>query len=115
MTRPCRGSSPPETACVATHVIHMCIELVQESPACFRSAPAVTTPVLLLFTTFSWQTHARALLCAQFFGLADIFLSSPLVPAYTVASFVKRFARLGMRASPAGAMLAIAFIHNLIR
>jgi U3 small nucleolar RNA-associated protein 19 len=51
----------------------------------------------------------------QFFGLADIFLSSPLVPAYTIASFVKRFARLGMRASPAGAMLAIAFIHNLIR
>eukprot|EP00798_Chlamydomonas_sp_ICE-L_P008559 gene8559-33992_t len=52
---------------------------------------------------------------AQFFKLADIFLSSALVPAYTVAAFAKKFARLGMSAPPAGAMLAIAFIHNLIR
>lgn len=32
-----------------------------------------------------------------------------------MAAFIKRFSRLGMSAPPAGAMLAIAFIHNLIR
>ncbi|GIL99464.1 hypothetical protein Vretimale_4623, partial [Volvox reticuliferus] len=42
-------------------------------------------------------------------------LSSSLIPAYTVAAFVKRFARLALGASPAGAMIAIAFIHNLLR
>lgn len=51
----------------------------------------------------------------QFFALADVFLSSPLVPAYTVAAFAKRLARLSLRAAPAGALLAIAFIHNMIR
>ena len=38
-----------------------------------------------------------------------------MVPAYTAAAFAKRFARLGMSAPPAGAMIAIGFIHNLIR
>lgn len=52
---------------------------------------------------------------SQFFRLADVFLSSPLVPAYTMAAFVKRFARLALRAPPPGAMIAIAFIHNLLR
>ncbi|GIL60600.1 hypothetical protein Vafri_15126 [Volvox africanus] len=51
----------------------------------------------------------------QFFRLADVFLSSSLVPAYTVAAFVKRFARLALGTSPAGAMIAIAFTHNLLR
>jgi hypothetical protein len=37
------------------------------------------------------------------------------VPAYTVAAFAKRFARLALVAPPAGAMIAIAFIHNLLR
>ncbi len=39
----------------------------------------------------------------RFFQLADVFLSSTLVPAYTVAAFAKRFARLALTASPAGA------------
>lgn len=52
---------------------------------------------------------------AQFFALADVFLSSGMVPAYTAAAFAKRFARLALRAPPAGAMLALAFIHNLVR
>ena len=47
--------------------------------------------------------------------LADLFLSSGLVPAYTAASFAKKMARLAVDAPPAGAMMAIAFIHNLIR
>ena len=52
---------------------------------------------------------------AQFFKLADLFLSSGLVPAYTAAAFAKKMARLAVAAPPAGAMTAIAFIHNLIR
>lgn len=51
----------------------------------------------------------------QFFRLADIFLSSALVPAYTAAAFAKRLARLALRAPPAGAMVAVGFIHNLVR
>jgi U3 small nucleolar RNA-associated protein 19 len=51
----------------------------------------------------------------QFFQLVDIFLASGLVPAYTVAAFAKRFARLALSSSPAGAMLSLAFVHNLIR
>lgn len=51
----------------------------------------------------------------RFFKLADIFLASPMVPAYTAAAFAKKFARLGMRGSPATAIIAIAFIHNIVR
>ena len=51
----------------------------------------------------------------RFFQLADIFLASPMVPAYTAAAFAKKFARLGMRGSPVTAIIAIAFIHNIIR
>ncbi|WIA11201.1 hypothetical protein OEZ85_011328 [Tetradesmus obliquus] len=51
----------------------------------------------------------------QFFQLADIFLSSSMVPAYTAAAFAKKFGRLALRAPPAGAMLALGFIHNIIR
>ena len=38
----------------------------------------------------------------RFFQLMDVFLSSNLVPAYTVAAFAKRFARLSLAAPPAG-------------
>lgn len=51
----------------------------------------------------------------RFFQLADIFLASPMVPAYTAAAFAKRFARLALNAPPAGALVAIVFIHNLLR
>lgn len=51
----------------------------------------------------------------RFFQLADIFLASSMVPAYTAASFAKRFARLGMRGSTAAAIISIAFIHNILR
>ena len=38
-----------------------------------------------------------------------------MVPAYTAAAFAKKLARLALKAPPAGAMLAIGFIHNIIR
>ena len=41
----------------------------------------------------------------RFFQLADVFLSSSLVPAYTIAAFAKRFACLALTASPAGEVL----------
>lgn len=39
---------------------------------------------------------------SQFFRLADIFLASGMVPAYTAAAFAKRMARLALTAPPAG-------------
>ena len=38
-----------------------------------------------------------------------------MVPAYTAAAFVKRLARLALTAPPAGALLALAFAHNIVR
>ena len=51
----------------------------------------------------------------KFLQLTDVFLASSLVPAYTVAAFAKRFARLALTAPPAGAAASIGFIHNLLR
>ena len=50
-----------------------------------------------------------------FFSLMDVFLKSPALPAYLVASFVKRFGRLALHAPPAGIMVCVGFIHNLLR
>lgn len=52
---------------------------------------------------------------SQFFRLASLFLASPMVPAYSAAAFAKRFARMALRVPPAGALLCLAFIHNLVR
>jgi hypothetical protein len=38
----------------------------------------------------------------RFLQLADVFLASSMVPAYTAAAFAKRFARIALRAPPAG-------------
>jgi U3 small nucleolar RNA-associated protein 19 len=50
----------------------------------------------------------------KFFALADLFLSSEFLPAYVVAAFVKRLARLALSAPVPGAILAITLIHNLM-
>lgn len=52
---------------------------------------------------------------ARFWALADAFLASGMVPAYTAAAFVKRLARLALAAPPAGALLALGFMHNVVR
>ncbi|PRW44488.1 nucleolar complex 4-like protein [Chlorella sorokiniana] len=52
---------------------------------------------------------------ARFWVLADAFLASGMVPAYTAAAFVKRLARLALAAPPAGALLALGFMHNVVR
>lgn len=51
----------------------------------------------------------------RFFELLDIFLKSTLLPAYVGAAFAKKLARLALHAPPAGALVAIAFVHNLVR
>mmetsp|Transcript_16956 Transcript_16956/g.32481 ORF Transcript_16956/g.32481 Transcript_16956/m.32481 type:complete len:595 (+) Transcript_16956:111-1895(+) len=51
----------------------------------------------------------------RFFDLMDVFLKSPLLPAYIGAAFAKRFARLAISAPPSGAIVAVSFIHNLLR
>jgi len=50
-----------------------------------------------------------------FFELLDVFLKSPALPAYLAAAFIKRMARLAVHAPPAGAILATAYCHNLLR
>ena len=37
------------------------------------------------------------------------------LPAYLVAAFVKRMARLALTAPPAGALFGIAFVYNLLK
>ncbi|XP_025089241.1 nucleolar complex protein 4 homolog B-like [Pomacea canaliculata] len=51
---------------------------------------------------------------ARFFHLLDLFLSSTHLPAYLVASFIKRLSRLALRAPSAGARLSIVLVRNLI-
>ena len=75
-----------------------------EYPAFYTRLYSLVTPEIL-----------RARNRKKFFGLLDKFLKSALVPAYVVAAFAKRLARLALAASPAGALLCLAFVHNLLR
>ncbi|RKP26883.1 nucleolar complex protein [Syncephalis pseudoplumigaleata] len=52
---------------------------------------------------------------ARFFRLATIFLASTHIPAYLVAAFIKRMARLSLSAPPSGVAIIIPFIYNLLR
>ena len=52
---------------------------------------------------------------ARFLKLATLFLRSTHLPAYLVAAFVKRAARLCLFAPPAAIMSILPWIHNLMR
>ncbi|XP_055971523.1 nucleolar complex protein 4 homolog isoform X2 [Sorex fumeus] len=52
---------------------------------------------------------------ARFFHLADLFLSSSHLPAYLVAAFAKRLARLSLTAPPEALLMVLPFICNLLR
>ncbi|XP_054248634.1 nucleolar complex protein 4 homolog isoform X2 [Indicator indicator] len=52
---------------------------------------------------------------ARFFHLLDLFLSSSHLPAYLVAAFVKRLARLALSAPPEALLMLIPFLCNLFR
>jgi U3 small nucleolar RNA-associated protein 19 len=51
----------------------------------------------------------------QFFKLASLFLSSSHLPAYLIAAFIKRFARMCLTAPPATILIVIPFIYNLLK
>lgn len=51
---------------------------------------------------------------ARFFFLTDLFLSSSHLPAYLVASFAKRLARMALAAPPYALLYVIPFIGNLL-
>ena len=57
--------------------------------------------------------HARHR--ARFFRLLDLFLKSTHLPAYLLAAFCKRLARLALTAPPGGAMFALALCYNLAK
>ncbi|XP_068064845.1 nucleolar complex protein 4 homolog [Anomalospiza imberbis] len=52
---------------------------------------------------------------ARFFHLTNLFLSSLHLPAYLVAAFIKRLARLALTAPPEALLMIIPFICNLFR
>lgn len=52
---------------------------------------------------------------ARFFELVDTCLKSTHIPAYLAAAFAKKLGRLALSAPPAGALVVIAMIHNLLR
>ncbi|XP_038618922.1 nucleolar complex protein 4 homolog [Tachyglossus aculeatus] len=52
---------------------------------------------------------------ARFFHLTDLFLSSSHLPAYLVAAFTKRLARLALTAPPEALLMVVPFICNLLR
>ncbi|XP_050032840.1 nucleolar complex protein 4 homolog [Dermacentor andersoni] len=51
---------------------------------------------------------------ARFFFLTDLFLSSSHLPAYLVASFAKKLARMALAAPPYALLYVIPFIGNLL-
>lgn len=50
----------------------------------------------------------------ELFALLDQFLQSAFIPASTVASFVKRMARLSLTASPATLLVLMPFCYNVM-
>ncbi|KAG2173710.1 hypothetical protein INT43_005130 [Umbelopsis isabellina] len=52
---------------------------------------------------------------SRFFRLVDLFLQSSHLPASLVAAFIKRMARLSLTAPPAGTVILIAMIYNLLK
>jgi U3 small nucleolar RNA-associated protein 19 len=52
---------------------------------------------------------------SKFFRLLDTFLGSTHLPAILVASFLKRLSRLTLYAPPAGIVVVIPWIYNLLK
>ncbi|XP_073034408.1 protein NUCLEOLAR COMPLEX ASSOCIATED 4 [Primulina eburnea] len=51
---------------------------------------------------------------AKFFQLLDSCLKSSLLPAYLAAAFCKKLSRLALCVPPAGALVIVALVHNLL-
>ncbi|KAF1989629.1 nucleolar complex protein 4 [Aulographum hederae CBS 113979] len=52
---------------------------------------------------------------SRFFRLLETFLSSTHLPAALVASFIKRLARLALHGPPAGIVVVIPYIYNMLK
>ncbi|KAI8870310.1 CBF-domain-containing protein, partial [Ramicandelaber brevisporus] len=67
-----------------------------------------------LYSLFNYQLlHVKYR--SRFFRLADLFLSSTHIPSQLVAAFIKRMARLTLSAPPAGTIIVLALISNLLK
>lgn len=51
---------------------------------------------------------------SRFFRLLDTFLASSHLPAALVASFIKRLSRLALYAPPAGIVIVVPWVYNLL-
>ena len=59
--------------------------------------------------------NMRARFKARFMQLLDMFLSSAALPAYLVAAFAKRLARLSVAGPPTVACLALPLMYNMLK
>ncbi|KAL5213871.1 hypothetical protein ABZP36_003023 [Zizania latifolia] len=75
-----------------------------EYPKFYDKLYALLTPVVFM------AKHR-----AVFLQLLDACLKSSYIPAYLAAAFAKRLSRLTLSVPPAGAIIIIALIHNLLR
>ena len=75
-----------------------------EYPDFYQKLYCLLTPSLL-------YTRYRS----RFFRLCDLFLSSSHLSLALVASFIKKLARLALRATASGTVIVIPFIYNLMK
>ncbi|PUZ48623.1 hypothetical protein GQ55_7G259800 [Panicum hallii var. hallii] len=75
-----------------------------EYPKFYEKLYALLTPAVFM------AKHRSA-----FLQLLDTCLKSSYLPAYLAAAFAKRLSRLALSVPPAGALIIIALIHNLLR
>ncbi|CAH2352672.1 nucleolar complex protein 4 [[Candida] railenensis] len=73
--------------------------------------PEFYTKLYSLLTPNLLYTRYRS----RFFRLCDLFLSSTHLSSNLVASFIKKLARLSLRASASGVVIVIPFIYNLLK
>lgn len=73
--------------------------------------PDFYTKLYSLLTPNLLYTRYRS----RFFRLCDLFLSSTHLSSNLVASFIKKLARLSLRASASGVVIVIPFIYNLLK
>eukprot|EP01138_Halocafeteria_seosinensis_P011938 gb/GECG01012201.1/.p1 GENE.gb/GECG01012201.1/~~gb/GECG01012201.1/.p1 ORF type:complete len:747 (+),score=100.20 gb/GECG01012201.1/:1-2241(+) len=59
--------------------------------------------------------NVRAKYRVRFYKMLNLFMSAATLPAYLVASFAKRMARLALISPPSFSTFAIPFIYNLLK
>lgn len=68
--------------------------------------------VLFFLPHFFKDLLLKIRFCLQ---LLDLSLKSPLLPSYLAAAFAKKLGRMALKSPPAGALIVIAIVHNLLR